>query len=162
MCGISQARRKIHNQAAFGGQNVYPHEHPWQVQYLHIKKNNVHVKLFQAFIEIKFKAMIARERCGGSLITRDTIISAAHCFLRYGEGDILLMPEFVEVTLGEHNIASISPTKIEKIYRISNTNIEIHFTVLRTMIDGHTRVCSIYLDYRVILKLKQYFVTMIF
>ena len=70
--------------------------------------------------------MIARERCGGSLITRDTIISAAHCFLRYGEGDILLMPEFVEVTLGEHNIASISPTKIERIYRISNTNIEIH------------------------------------
>ena len=33
-CGISQARRKIHNQAAFGGHNVYPHEHPWQVNAL--------------------------------------------------------------------------------------------------------------------------------
>ena len=34
------------------------------------------------------------------------------------------MPEFVEVTLGDHNIVSISPTKTERTYRISN--IDIH------------------------------------
>ena len=31
-CGMSQAMMTTHAQAAFGGHDVYPHEHPWQVK----------------------------------------------------------------------------------------------------------------------------------
>ena len=64
--------------------------------------------------------------CGGSLISSNTILSAAHCFRRSWEGDVLLKPVLVEVTLGEHNIRSISPTNTEQKYTISNANIEVH------------------------------------
>ena len=36
------------------------------------------------------------------------------------------MPEYVEVTLGDHNIVSISPTKTERTFRISRVNIKVH------------------------------------
>ena len=79
---------------------------------------------FQALLIIHFPTGV--ERCGGSLISRDTILSAAHCFRKLAEGNWLLVPRFVQITLGDHNISTISRNRTEKFDIVRNKNIEIH------------------------------------
>ena len=101
--------------------------------------------IFQAFIESKFIISSEKKRCGGSLISRYIIISAAHCFLEYGDTDVLLMPEFVEVTLGDHNVSpSISPSSTERTYRILSSAIEFHPQY--DYVTGRNDLAKLYLD----------------
>ena len=79
---------------------------------------------FQALLMIHFLTGV--EKCGGSLISRDTILSAAHCFRKLIEGNRLLEPQFVQIALGDHNISTISLNKTEKFDIVPNENIEIH------------------------------------
>ncbi|KAK8775081.1 hypothetical protein V5799_010385 [Amblyomma americanum] len=62
-----------------GGEEAVPHSWPWQVS---IQKKNIHP---------------AAHFCGGTLISNELVITAAHCFMH-------VQPSDVVVKLGSHNL----------------------------------------------------------
>ena len=82
-CGCGEGTRSVHK--IVGGQATSPHQYPWQVGLLSTPSS------------VPF--------CGGSLISRTEVLTAAHCT----EG---MTPSSMAVSVGEHDITDFQATAV--------------------------------------------------
>lgn len=100
-CGVSDSTVGL----IFGGEAVKPSEWPWAVA------------IFQRTDGVKFSYI-----CGGTLITRSKVITAAHC-LHEKYSVIVKRPLDLELVFGAHDLSKQSKTSSKK---ITPSKVTIH------------------------------------
>ena len=101
-CGKTPAVK--HNERIVGGSEAIHGHFPWQVQLLVSKPEKKNKLFFQ---------------CGGTLITDEVVVSAAHCF-KYDK------PSLYKIVLGKH-VSDIAPSCDEQRYDVQRFLIHPKF-----------------------------------
>lgn len=97
-CGVRQA---VKNQLIIGGDDTKPGAWPWHAAIYHTKW------ISQDYV------------CGGTLISAQFVLTAAHCLVN-PENKYQLPPERIAVRLGVHNLKDLSTQQEHQIHKIYN------------------------------------------
>jgi len=84
-CGIAPLYRNANSQYIIGGSEARPNRYPWQIRLITSKNGKTYL-------------------CGGSIIDKDWILTAAHCVANSGRSYDVVSESALKVTVGAHNI----------------------------------------------------------